>query len=121
MIEMHKRPSESQCGYRTRYFHPAYKGATDDQRASFFNCIKAEEGKIKALVKSNFDSKKTSFDYKRNRREPPDPVYLDTVTTTTPNDSGIVVLLTVAVLVNRTPFWSDPAKVVSLHKKVAGT
>ena len=48
-------------------------------------------------------------------------MYLDTVTTTTPNDSGIVVLLTVAVLVNRTPFWSDPAKVVSLHKKVVGT
>ena len=46
---------------------------------------------------------------------------LETVTTTTPNNSGIIVLLTVAVLVNRTPFWSDPAGVVSLHKKVVGT
>ena len=43
------------------------------------------------------------------------------MTATNPNDSGIIVLLTVAVLINRTPFWSDPEGVVSLHKKVVGT
>ena len=118
MIEMHKRSGETQCGYRTRYFHSAYNGATNDQRTSFVDCIKHKESKIKALVKSNFDSKKTGFDYKRIRKEPPpEPMHLDTVTTTIPNDSGIAVLLTVAVIVNRTPFWSDPAKVISLHKK----
>ena len=118
---MHKRSGETQCGYITRYFHSAHNGASNDQRTSFVNCIKHDKSKIKALIKSNFDSKKTGFDYKRIRKDaPPEPMHLDTVTTTTPNDSGIAELLTVAVLLNRTPFWSEPAKVVSLHKKVVG-
>ena len=103
---MHKRPGECQCGCRTQYFHSAHESANDYQRTSMFNHVKSEAEKMKALVKSNFDSKKIGFLYKRNKRDPLDPVRLDTVTATSPNDSGIIVLLTVAVLINRTAFWS---------------
>ena len=120
-LDMHKLPGEDQCGCITRYFHPSHEAASDCQRTSVFNHVKSEAEKIRALVKSNFNDKKTGFFYKRNKNDPSDPVRLDTVTATAPNDSGIIVLLTVAVLIKRTAFWSEPESVVSLYKKVVGT
>ena len=46
---------------------------------------------------------------------------LETVAAMNPNDSGIIALLTVSVLINRTAFWLDLNLVTSLHKKLVGT
>ena len=72
--------------------------------------VKQVANKTKALVKSSFDCQKTGFTYKRNK-DPVHPVRLETITVTNPNDSGIISLLTVAALINRTTFWLDPDSV----------
>ena len=104
VMEMHKLPGETLCGCRTWYFHPAHEVANTNQRTNMYQHIKKVADKTKALVKSSFNCQKTGFAYKRNDKDPVDPVRLETVTVTDPNNSRIVALLTIGVLVNRTAF-----------------
>ena len=121
VMEMHKLPEETQYGCRTLHLHPAHDVTNDNHRTNMYQHVKSIAEKIRALVKSNFNCKRTGFTYKRNDKDPADPVRLETVTATNPNHSRIIALLMVAVLINRTAFWLDPDSVTSLHKKLVGT
>ena len=101
---MHKLLGETLCGCRTWYFHPAHDVANTNQRTNMNQHIKKVADKTRALVKSSFNPQNTGLTYKRNHKDPVNPVRLDPVAVTNPNDSGIITLLTLAVLINRTAF-----------------
>ena len=40
IMEMHKLPGETLCGYRTWYFHPAHEVASTNHRTNMYQHIK---------------------------------------------------------------------------------
>ena len=113
VVEIGKRPNEKYMGYRSYYFHPAHDDAGKASRIAMFQKVKAILGHMKQMVKFNLSQHQVKAPYKQYSKGTDNPVRMDSLLMTEPNDSGIAALLTAAAVINRIGFWQDTSSTSS--------
>ena len=107
VVEIGKRPNERYMGYRSYYFHPAHDDAGEVSKNAMSQKVKAILGHVKQMVKFNLSQHQVRAPYKQYSKGNDNPVRMDSLLMTEPNDSGIAALLTTAAVINRIGFWQD--------------